>query len=525
MDINSLIIIFVIACIVAVLAKLIKWPYTITLVIAGIIVAVLGIKAPFPLDRDILFQVLLPPLLFEGALHMRMDHLKQNSKVILLLIIPGLMFAVFFTGIILNLLFPQVPLIFTLLLAAIVIPTDPAAILAFYRDMKVPKKLKSIIEGESVFDDGLAIVLFNVMIGIILAASLTSGGTMVVTSENILAGVGEFFKLSFLGILLGLGIGYIAVQLLKKIDDKFTEIMITVILAFGTFALAEIIGASGVFAVVIAGLILGNYGTRFAMAPSTRMSLINFWSFMSFGVNSILFIIIGMNVGLQAIIDNIWIIIATVLLLWAARAISICAIGLAVNRKKQELSGNGQVMMWWGGLRGAIPIVMALSIPLFLADGTTPFPHKELILTITFGVVLTTLLVQGLSLRSVLKRLGYQANARKDGIDEKTANAIMRDTTDILATLNEDGDFQDGGYQLLISKFSQANSVLLTEMGTLMKENGFVPKEEYLAAVRESLTVKRNAVKEAMQKKLILGEAAEKLIEEIDSQIEGLTAD
>ncbi len=525
MDINSLIIILVIACIVAVLAKLIRWPYTITLVIAGIMVATLGIQAPFKLDRDILFQILLPPLLFEGALYMRMDHLRQNSKVILLLIVPGLMFAVFFTGFMLNFLFPAIPLIFTLLLAAIVIPTDPAAILAFYREMKIPKKLKSIIEGESVFDDGLAIVLFNVIIGVILASTMTSGANMIVTAQDILAGVGEFFKLSILGILLGLAGGYAAVQIMKKIDDKFIEIMITVILAFGIFAVAELIGASGVFAVVIAGLILGNYSTRFAMAPSTRMSLINFWSFLAFGVNSLLFILIGMNVGIKAIIDNIWIIIATVLLLWIARAISIGTIGLAVNRKKTELPRNGQIMMWWGGLRGAIPIVMALSIPLFLADGTTPFPHRELILTITFGVVLTTLLVQGLSLRSVLRRLGFSQSSHKGSIDEKAVMAFMRDSSDILLTLKEDGDFMNGGYQMLSSRFAQANSMLLTEMGTLMKENGFVPKEEYLVAVKESLKVKRNAVKDALHKKMIIGEAAKKLIDEIDGQIRSLSTD
>jgi CPA1 family monovalent cation:H+ antiporter len=517
MDLNPLILIFVIACIVAILAKYIKWPYTITLVIAGIIVAALGIQAPFKLDRDILFQILLPPLLFEGAFYMRMDHLKQNSKVILLLILPGLMFAVFFTGIMLNLFFPAIPLIFALLLAAIVIPTDPAAILAFYRDMKIPKKLKAIIEGESVFDDGLAIVLFNVIVGIILVADM-SGGNMIITSGSIGNGILEFLKLSFLGIVLGWAAGYVTVLIIKKIDDKFTEIMITVILAFGIFAVAEMVGASGVFAVVIAGLMLGNYGTRFAMAPSTRMSLISFWSFLAFGVNSILFILIGMNVGISAIIENIWIIVVTVLLLWAARAMVIGVIGLAVNRKKVELQKRGQVMMWWGGLRGAIPIVMALSIPVFLADGITPFPHRELILTTTFGVVLATLLVQGLTLRRVLKGLGF-SDAGKKGQPEMQASALMRDSSAVLMTLKEDGDFQRDGYDWLSAKFAQANSMLLTEMGALMNDNGFIPKEEYTAAIKESLALKRNAVKEAWEKKMITGDAAEKLIIEIDEQI------
>ena len=524
MDINALIIIFTVASIVAILAKYIRWPYTITLVIAGIVIAFLGLQAPFKLDKDILFHILLPPLLFEGAFYMRMDHLRENSKIILLLILPGLMFSVFFTGFMLNMFFPAIPFIFALLLAAIVIPTDPAAILAFYRDMKIPKKLKAIIEGESVFDDGLAIVLFNVLLGIILL-SATGSGNFSVTSGDIANGLWEFVKISGLGILLGGVAGYATVLILKRINDRFTEVMITVILAFGIFAIAEKIGGSGVFAVVIAGLLLGNYGTRFAMAPSTRMSLISFWSFLAFGVNSILFILIGMNVGIGAIADHIWIIVVTVLLLWGARAIVIAAVGAAANRKKPELPRNGQVMMWWGGLRGAIPIVMALSIPLFLADGVTEFPHRELILTTTFGVVLFTLLIQGLSLRRVLRGLGFSDAGRGGQLDERQAAAMTRDSSAVLATLKEDGDFQRGGYRWLSMRFAEANSILLSEMGALMSENGFVPKEEYTTAVIRTLGFKRESVREAWKKRMVTGEAAEKLIAEIGEQIRGLEAD
>jgi len=186
MDINPFIIIFAIASIVAILAKLIRWPYTIALVIAGIIVVALGLTAPFELDKNIIFHILLPPLLFEGALHMRLSHLRKNAKVIALLILPGLMLSVFLVAVLLNVFFPAIPLIITLLFAAIIIPTDPASILAFYKDMKVPTKLKSIIEGESVFDDGLAIVLFSVIVGIILISDF-SGGSIDVGSEAVLS--------------------------------------------------------------------------------------------------------------------------------------------------------------------------------------------------------------------------------------------------------------------------------------------------------------------------------------------------
>ena len=525
-DINPFILIFAIASIVAILAKQIRLPYTITLVIAGIVVAGLGLTAPFELGYELIFHILLPPLLFEGALHMRLSHLRDNMKLILLLVLPGLLGSVFFVSGLLSFAFPAIPFIFLLLLAAIVIPTDPATILAFYREMKVPHKLRSIVEGESVFDDGLAIVFWNVVVLIITTSALGGSGTVLVEGSHIAEGIVQFFKLSIVGIILGWGLGYLAYWVIQRIDDKFTEVMITVILAFGIFALAEAVEASGVFAVVVSGLVLGNYGTRFAMAPSTRMSLISFWSFMAFAVNSFLFILIGMSVSWSGIIDNIGLIIVTVLLLWLARALMIFLSGKILNRKSNELPRKWQITMWWGGLRGAIPIAMALSIPTYLVfvgpgdPGNILFPHRDTILAVTFGVVLGTLLIQGLTLRPILKKLGFYASTKKEAEkEEKEISVLLRDSMDELSTLRNDGELSDKGYELLISKYGQANSQLLTELGMLVNEHGFIPKDEYTYAVKEALNAKKDAVKDAWQREIIIGATGEKLISELDDQI------
>lgn len=530
-DINGLIIIFAVASIVAILAKLIRWPYTITLVLAGIFVVILGLNLDFELDRDLIFHILLPPLLFEGALHMRLSHLRENAKIITLLVLPGLILSVFLVALILNLAFPVYPLIITLLFAAIIIPTDPASILSFYKEMKVPKKLRSIVEGESVFDDGLAIVFFTVLVTIIMASDFAAGGVSV-SSENMLEGVGQFLKLTFLGGLLGIVLGYAAYLIIQKIDDKFTEIMITVILAFGIFAIAELVDASGIIAVVVSGLILGNYGTRLAMAPSTRMSLISFWSFLAFAVNSFLFILVGMSVKLDDIWDNILFITAGVLCLWMVRALMIFLIGKIMNRKKTEIPRKWQLTMWWGGLRGAIPIAMALSIPTFLVyiapddPGNILFPHRDAIIAATFGVVLATLIIQGLTLRPLLRRLGFYGVSKKEAEqEEKEVAALMKDSMDELSTLQEDGDLAKQGYDWLHTKFSQINSRLITEMGSLIREHGFIPKEEYISTVHEALESKKKAVSDAWARNMISGSTGEKLIFEIEQQIEHLSAE
>ena len=514
LDIDQFLIIMMVAVIVAIVAKYIRWPYTIMLLISGLVIAYFNIDPPFVLDKAMIFHILLPPLIFEGALHMRLKHLKENAKVISLLAIPALILSSFFVGYLIYLftdsfLVSALPFSIALLIAIIIIPTDPVSILAIYKDTKIPTKLKNIIEGESIFDDGTCLVLFAVILDLIRSGNV-----------DILTGVADFLRMAIFGILLGLAVGYVLFLIISKIDDKFTEVMITLIMVFGLFAMAENMGASGVFAVVMAGLILGNYGTRFAMAPSARHTLLSFWGFIVFLVNSFLFIVVGMNVDLGAVWDEIGLVIFCVLSLWFARAASIFIIGKIVNRgESKTLPYKWQAVMWWGGLRGAIPIALALSIPIYLDDGTL-FPHRDLILAVTFGVVLITLLVQGLSLKPLIKKLGFHTVSKKEAEkEEREIATLLRDTVDGLIQLKDDGEISSAAYDWLIHRYSQANSQLLTELGLLVQEHGFIPREEYTYSVKETLEAKKGAVKEAWEKKLITGKVGERLLLEIDAQI------
>ena len=519
MEIDQFLIIMMVAVIVAIVAKYIRWPYTIMLLLSGLVIAYFNIDPPFVLDKKMIFHILLPPLIFEGALHMRLKHLKENAKVISLLAIPALILSSFFVGYLIYLFTASsaasaIPFTIALLIAIIIIPTDPVSILAIYKETKLPTKLKNIIEGESIFDDGTCLVLFAVILDLIRVGNV-----------DILTGITDFLRMAIFGILLGLAVGYILYMIISKIDDKFTEVMITLIMVFGLFAMAENMGASGVFAVVMAGLILGNYGTRFAMAPSARHTLLSFWGFIVFLVNSFLFIVVGMNVNLGAVWDEIGLVIFSVLALWSARALSIYIIGKIVNRGDPHfLPNKWQIVMWWGGLRGAIPIALALSIPIFLvgdpAYDILPPETRDTILAVTFGVVLITLLVQGLSLKPLIKKLGFYTVSKKEAEkEEREIATLLRDTVDELIQLKDDGEISSAAYDWLIHRYSQANSQLLTELGLLVQEHGFIPREEYTYSVKETLEDKKGAVKEAWEKKLITGNIGERLLLEIESQI------
>lgn len=249
---------------VAVAVKYVQIPYTIPLVIVGLMVGLIEAFPPIELTEEIVFTLLLPPLLFEGALAMDISEFRRNLKPILSLATVGLLISIVLSGYLLT--FAGLPLIVALIFSAMASPTDPVSVLATFKKLGVPKRLTMIMEGESIINDGTAVVVFSILLGML------EGG------KTLSQGIAEFFYVCAGGAILGFMLGYMAYKILSQIDDPLVEVAITIVLAFGTFLLAEKIGVSGVIAVVSAGLIVGNYGMEFSMSPTTRNTLINFWS-------------------------------------------------------------------------------------------------------------------------------------------------------------------------------------------------------------------------------------------------------
>ena len=277
-----------IASLVGVAVKYIKLPYTIALVVVGFFAGLLRVFPEVRLTQDLIFFLVLPPLLFEGALNMNIDDLRANFRTISILAVVGVVLSVAVTGYLVH-YFLSIPLAFALLFAAMITPTDPVSVLATFRELGAPKKLSTIMEGESILNDGTGIVIFSIL----LEATRSS--------FNLLNGVLEFFFVVVGGAAVGLAIGYISYKVLAFIDDHQIEVAITLIVAFSTFILAEYLHVSGVIAVVAAGLIIGNYGTYFSMSPTTRVALVTFWGFFVFVINSIIFLLIGIDIHFDKI--------------------------------------------------------------------------------------------------------------------------------------------------------------------------------------------------------------------------------
>ncbi len=385
-------ILVVVAASVAVAARRFKVPYTAALVVAGLVLGSLEILNPPHLTRELLFAVFLPGLLFEAAFHIEFRAFWRDRWTILGLAVPGVIAAITLTTLIISRLFGVFGLVggidwrYALLFSAVVAATDPVAVVGLFKKLNAPPRLTMLLEGESLLNDGTAIVFFSLVLDVVSGRPWSASSIAVGFVTVIGAGV-------LVGSVFGAGISLA----LRRIDDPMIEITLTTIAAYGSFVAAEQFHSSGVIASVVAGMICGNWGVRTGMAPSTRVAAEVFWEYIAFALNSVVFLLIGFEVPLAALLESWREILLAYLAVSVVRGGIILAISAIRRRTADPLPRSWAVVLTWGGLRGALSMVLALSLP--------AFPQRGLLVTMTFGVVLITIIVQGLSMSPLLQWL------------------------------------------------------------------------------------------------------------------------
>jgi CPA1 family monovalent cation:H+ antiporter len=394
---------------VATLPQVISWfrhiPYTLLLVIVGLGLALVDVRL-VNLSPELILSIFLPPLLFEAAWNLKWSGLKENLVPISLFAIFGVMISVVGVAFGINQLV-GVSLPTALLVGATLSATDPVSVIALFRELGAPKRLTTLMEGESLFNDGVAVVAFSLLVGIPLG----------IEQFNLQVSIVRFFV--FVGIGLGVGglIGFGISYLTQRFDLPLVEQSLTLVSAYGAYIITEEFGGSGVIGVVTCGLILGNFGSRIGMNPRTRVIVTEFWEFLAFFVNSIVFLLIGDQIRFASLAENLDSIAVTIAAVIVTRAIAIYSLGSLSNwLVKSEIDWREQTVLWWGGLRGSVSIALALSLP-------TALKGREEIIATVFGVVLFTLLVQGLTTKTLLERLNLLGN---EPLRQKYTEAIAR---------------------------------------------------------------------------------------------------
>jgi len=386
-----------VAALAALVVARLRVPYSVTLVVLGLVAGALLPRGTIEVTPELVLLVLVPGLVFEAALRLDLEHLRRTFGWIVLLAAPGVVISALIVALVLRAA-TGLPFELGMVVGAMVAATDPVAVIATFRRLGVSRRLATLVEGESLANDGTALVLFSATV-----AAISGGGSVSETAEAIAIAV-----VTSIGI--GLAAGWLASRLIALVDDLAIELTISIAAAYGTYLLADGLGQSGIIATVVAGVVIGTYGRSVGLSPRALEALDVVWELIAFLLTAFAFLLVGLAISVGDLLAGassiLWglvgILVARVVVVYGLLGGIAQLIGERAHWPKPPIGWLH--VMFWAGLRGAVAVAMALSLP---AD----FPQRALLQQIAFGVVLFTLFAQGTTAELVVARTGSRALA------------------------------------------------------------------------------------------------------------------
>jgi len=502
-----ILILLAIATSITAISKKFNSPYPIALVITGTIIGLFPISALDSLKEFIaedeifrfsIIAIFLPTLLGEATLKLPFHHLKENSRPIIALALFGTLISYIVIGFSANLMLGlSIQVAFTF--AALMSATDPVSVLSIFKSLGVNKKLATVIEGESLFNDGIAVVLFNIS-SVYLLQYLDLGFL------GLSYGLLEFIKVALGGLIIGAALGYLFSLLIKYYDDYPLEIIFSMILFYGSFFLAEQFHLSGVIAVVTAGLVFGNYGGRIGMSPTTKLNINNFWDVLALLANSLVFLMIGLEITNISLADKWQMIGIGIIIVLVSRSVAVYT-SLAFIKK---FPGSWKHVLNWGGLRGSLSIALALSLPL-------DFPAREDILVLAFSFVLFSLVFQGLSIKGFINFLGITKSSNQLIRYEELITQIHRikKAKADLEKIRDEATISIHVYNKIHAEYSTKEDLFHGLLSELYLEYPELEEKQLERARSQMLYSEYDAVEELSRKHLVSDQVANVQKEEI----------
>lgn len=493
-----------IVTLVAIAVRRFRVPYTVALVLVGLVLTTQH-SITVNLTPELILSLFVPPLVFEAALHINFADLRQRLPEILMLAVPGIILTTLIIGGLLSFLTP-LTLPIAMVFGALISATDPVAVVAMFRTLGVSKRLAVMVESESLLNDGTAIVVFNIALVIAISGRF-----------SMLESLTEFFRVSIGGATVGLVLGWIVSRMISRVDDYLIETTLTTLLAFGAYLAAEGFHFSGVLAVVSAGLVMGNLGPQ-GMSPTTRIVITNFWEYVAFLANSLIFLLIGLEINLPALIGAwqpvLWAVLAVVI----ARFIIVYGFGGLLDRFYNHIPLPWLHIINWGGLRGAIALALVLSLPAELGA------QRELMKLMAFGVVLFTLLVQSTTMSPLLRYLGLVTRPSEQVEFEKRHARLTaaRASLSHLERRHAEGLVSSHTWDVLKRHLLAQVELLSKDVRDMLNSAPKIEAEELAAAHRESLRAQRSALLGLRHDGVISQDVFDELATEIDATLENV---
>ncbi|MEH2363059.1 cation:proton antiporter [Nostoc sp.] len=501
------IILLLVATGVALLSRRLRVPYVTGLVLAGLPITEL-LSRRIGLDPSLVLNLFLPILIFEAGINTDVSRLRSTFKPIALLAGPGAVLSTAIIAVLLKFLLglTWIPALF---IGVMLANTDTVSMIAIFKEIPVPSRLSTIVEGETLFNDGAALVAFNLILQVYSTGSLT-----------LLDGIQQLLLIALGGCVVGLVLGYLSIPVFARLDDPLSSLLLTVAVALGTFQVGQFLGVSGAVAVVVAGLIFGNLGLSRNTSASSRITLLSFWEYASFTVNTFIFLLIGVEINLATLWRTLPAILLAVLAYQVGRVLTVYPLLAVVRWFDRPIPLRWQHLLFLGNIKGSLSMALALSLP-------TTLPGREFLITLVFGSVLVSLVGQGLSLPWLVKRLKLsQFSETQHQVEELQAQLMTgKAAQDELDSLLKSGVLPRAIYEEMRSTYQ----VRIAGAEKALREFYNRRPDEFeaksggrikLDAIRRRLLLaEKGALNEAMRKRILSEDIVRGRIQIIDEQL------
>lgn len=505
--VTILIILLLVATGVALVSRRLRIPYITGLVLAGLGITEL-LPHRFQLDSSLIFNLFLPILLFEAAMNTDISSLRSTIKPIALLAGPGVLICAGITSVLLRLEL-GVDWIPAELLGVILSITDTALVIAVFKEISVPHRLVTLVEGESLINDDVALVLFSLILTVYKTGSVSP-----------LDVVQEFLFVIIGGVLIGLALGHLSIGLLRQSDDPLSSILLTVAIALGAFQVGEFLHVSGVVAVVVAGLIVGNFEHFEVTSATTQVTLFSFWEYAGFGVNTFIFLLIGLEINIINLWQNLVAVLLALVAYQVGRALTVYPLLSLVRFFDRDIPMRWRHVLFVGNIKGSLSTALALSLP-------SNLPGRETLLAIILGIVLLSLVGQGLTLPWVVQRLKLSHRSESyHQIEELQAQLMTgKAAQDELDSLFKSGvlaksvyEEMRASYQVRVATAERTLRDIYNQRSDDSTENK-TDRTKLDAIRRQLLLAEKGALNEGLRRRILSEEVVHGRIKTIDEQL------